>query len=178
MSIARKLPRRQSEAARPRAPRGRRWERLDGSLPPLQNGDVSDILWAEYEAIFRHYNNGAARNKVWYLTLKLLTLLTGATGAILAALAAPAAVTASVTALAVASESVQQLFKFHDNWLNYRATAEQLRIDGYLFVAEASPFEAAASRRQLLADRMQKASARQFQLWQKEMAGEVPLATH
>ncbi|MFI5086001.1 MAG: DUF4231 domain-containing protein [Actinomycetales bacterium] len=159
-----------------RAPRGLRWETLDGSLPPLQHGDAKDILWLEYQAIFRHYSDGAARNKAWYLILKLLTLSAGASGAILAALAAPAAVTASVTACAVLSESIQQLFKFHDNWLNYRSTAEQLRIDGYLYAAASPPFDTTGCR-QMLADKMQKAASTQFQVWQKSMSTQLPLAS-
>jgi hypothetical protein len=76
----------------------------------------------------------------------------GAAVAVLAAADAPAAITAELAASVVVLEGVQQVFQFHPNWITYRATAETLRQNAFLYVARVGPYASAESRRDQLAE--------------------------
>lgn len=38
------------------------------------------------------------------------------------------------------STTISSLFKFHENWIQYRSTSEALKHEKYLFLAQASPY--------------------------------------
>lgn len=41
---------------------------------------------------------------------------------------------------------MQQLFQFQQNWITYRATAEALKHEQFLFLSEAGPYAGAQRR--------------------------------
>jgi hypothetical protein len=100
-----------------------------------------DVVWQELSAAFSWYSHAADRARILHQGLKLLSLLLAAVVTVLAASNAPARITASIAAGIVVIEGIQQLFKFHTNWLRYRVVTETLRVHGFLYVAHLAPYD-------------------------------------
>jgi len=49
-------------------------------------------------------------------------------------------VTASLAAVVVVLEGAQQLYQWQANWILYRSTAEALKHERFLYLAEAGPY--------------------------------------
>ena len=134
----------------PQAVKRDAWERLGHALP--DPGPVaSDVIWQALASYFSWFARGATRNRIAYQTLKVLSLLLAAAVTVLAATGAPAALTACIGAAIVVGEGVQQLFKFHTNWLRYRVVTETLREHALLFVAHLAPYDDDDTAREKLA---------------------------
>lgn len=99
-----------------------------------------------------------------YKAVKLGQIGVGAAVPVVAALSAPPAVTASISAVVVVAEGVQQLFQWQVNWLNYRSTAEALKHEQFLYLAEVAPY-AGADRRAVLAHRIESLVSQENVQW-------------
>jgi hypothetical protein len=153
------------------------WKHLTGSLPqPPRAQDRNDLLWQELTVQLGWYEKAATRSRLAYQILKMTTLVAGATVTVLAAISAPAALTACVAGVIVVVEGAQQLFQFHANWISYRATAETLRRHAFLYVADVSPFDDPATRRDRLAAILQDATMRENAAWTNTMSQADPSA--
>jgi hypothetical protein len=141
------------------------WQNLTDSLPqPADPAEQDDILWQQLSAQFRWYERAATRNRLGYQVLKVVAMVFAAAVAVLAAADAPAAVTAALAASVVVLEGVQQVFQFHPNWISYRATAEALRQNAFLYVARAAPYSG-EGRRERLADVVRDATTKENVSW-------------
>jgi uncharacterized protein DUF4231 len=74
-------------------------------------------------------------------------------------------VTGSLGALIVVLEGLQQLFQFQQNWTGYRATAEALKHEKYLYLARAGPYADVAGVDALLAERVEAVVGREHAAW-------------
>src|SRR5829696_70139 len=106
--------------ARPDAPSGPTWERLEDQLG-----------WYDVKS------SGAQRT---FKRLKVLQLVAAAVVPVLAAASAPAWVTAAFGGLVLVLEGLQQLGQYQSNWITYRSTCEALKHERYLFLAGAGPY--------------------------------------
>ncbi len=89
------------------------------------------------------YSEKSTTNKNWHFRLQLLTLIaaalvpmvsltfTGSGGRILAA------VSGSIAAIAA---GIVALFQFRELWIDYRATAERLKYEKFLYLTGADPY--------------------------------------
>jgi Protein of unknown function (DUF4231) len=146
------------------------WKHLTSSLPvPRRAKDREDLLWQELAAQFGWYNGAATRNRLAYQILKMIALVAGAAVTVLAALSAPAAVTASGAGVIVVMEGAQQMFQFHSNWITYRGSAETLRQQAFLYVADVSPYDDPATRRGRLAGFLKDVTTNQNASWANTM---------
>lgn len=125
-------------------------------------------MWRQFQAHFAWYDRAASRNRYGYLGLRLAAVIVGAAVTVLAAVDARPVITATLAALIVVSESAQQLFQFHRNWIEYRAVAETLRQHGFLYAAQAGPY-ADGDRRQMLAKALQEVTAAERTSWTRAM---------
>jgi hypothetical protein len=66
-------------------------------------------------------------------------------------------------------EGAQQMFQFHQNWISYRGTAEALRRQAFLYVAEAGPFDDPATRRGRLAAILNDVTVKESTTWTDTM---------
>ena len=94
---------------------------------PTDPEEASGALWQEVRHRFAWYDRAANRNRWAYYAVKLMFLVGGAGVTVLAAISAPAMITAILAGSIVVLEGIQQLFRFHSNWISYRATAETIR---------------------------------------------------
>ncbi|MGW4843157.1 DUF4231 domain-containing protein [Nocardia brasiliensis] len=129
--------------------------------------DEHDPVWARLEEQLRWYSTKGAFAQRMYKRVKLGQIVVGATVPVMAALSAPAALTATIAAVVVVAEGAQQLFQWHTNWLRYRATAETLKRERYLFLARGGPYRN-GDRRTLLAERLESVLANETSAWTSE----------
>jgi Protein of unknown function (DUF4231) len=151
------------------------WQDLGGGLPaPPDDAERRDPLWQQLAAQFRWYDRSATRCRRGYQALKIATLILGGAVTVLAAIGASAWLTASMAAAIVGAEGVQQLFQLHVNWISYRATAEALRQQAFLYVARVGPYTDLATRRDRLADAISAITTTENTSWAKNMKQKPP----
>ncbi|MCU1655709.1 MAG: hypothetical protein JWO57_365 [Pseudonocardiales bacterium] len=144
------------------------------TLPaPPDEAERRDLVWKQLNARFHWYDRAANRCRRPYQALKIATLVLGGAVTVLAAIGAPAWLTASLAASIVAAEGTQQLFQLHANWISYRATAEALRQQMFLYSAHVDPYTDPATRRDRLADVVRAITANENTSWAKAMQQNV-----
>ncbi len=116
--------------------------------------------------MFAWYDQRARRDRIAYQSLKVVTLLLAATVTVLAAQHAPSWLTATLAAVVVAVEGMQQLFQLHANWISYRASAEALRQEAFAYVAQVAPYDT-VQRRTLLAHTLHAIATKESNTWAK-----------
>jgi hypothetical protein len=151
------------------------WRELTDSLPqPEDDLQRHDLLWQQLEAHFRWYDRGATRSRYGYQGLKILALVSGAAVTVLAAIGAPPGLTASLAAVVVVAEGVQQVFQFHANWISYRSTAETLRQHAFFFTAGIEPYDDPSTRRRVLAALLRDVTSKENAEWSAVMRNPAP----
>ncbi len=147
---------------------------------PLDNriGDPTGPAWERLEDQLGWYDRKSAHGKTWFYRLKVAQIVIAAGIPALAAAGASTAVAGALGATIVVFEGLQQLFQFQQNWVSYRATAEALKHEKFLFTARAGPYAAAARPEALLAERVEGLVSQEHAAWtssQKEPpAGAAP----
>jgi hypothetical protein len=124
-------------------------------VPPWQRLD-EQIDW---------YDRRSASAKRWYLRLKVSQIVIAAAIPVSAAADAPSIVAAVLGALIVVLEGFQQLFQFQQNWISYRATAEALKHEKFLFTSGAGPYSDAVRPDALLAERVEGLVSQEHAAW-------------
>ncbi len=127
-----------------RAPTGPAWERL-----------TEQLAW---------YDSRASSCQGAYRACKVATLIVAAVVPVVAALQVQPAVTASLAAVVVVLEGVQQLYQWHTNWVLYRSTAESLKHERHLYLAAAGPY-AGKDRDRVLAERVEGMVSQEHAKW-------------
>jgi len=69
-------------------------------------------------------------------------------------------------------EGVQQLGQYNNLWVNYRATAEQLKHEKYLFLAKSGPYRGLEEQEtlRLLAERVEERVSTEHAKWVSELS--------
>jgi hypothetical protein len=148
----------------------------DASLAVSADGHPPDgPAWDRLQDQLDWYDRKSAHHKRWFQRVKVGQIVIAAAIPAVAAAGASAAVAGALGAVIVVLEGLQQLFQFHENWLTYRATAEALKHEQYLFLAGAGPYTAAARPSVLLAERVESLVSQEHASWaqvqQAEPAG-------
>lgn len=134
----------QNPAQNPLAP-------MDDRLPiPGDPYDAADLVWAEFCGQFTIYDRAATRNRLAFQWSKVAAIVLAAAVTVCAALGVFGWVTASLAAVLVVLEGLQQMFQWQRNWIEYRRTAETMRQHGLAFAARTGAY-AGADRRDRLA---------------------------
>ena len=111
------------------------------------------------------YDRQSSFNQAWYKRLKIIQVLTASVIPLAAGLNAPSVVAASLGVIVVISEGLQSLNQFHENWIAYRSTCEELKHEKYLWLAKAGPYAAAKDSTSLLAERIESLISREHAKW-------------
>ena len=81
--------------------------------------------------------------------------------------------TGALGVLITAFEGMLQLHHSHENWIAYRATAESLKHEKFLFLARAAPYNNAADPRAMLAERVESLVSQESAKWALAQQQEV-----
>jgi Protein of unknown function (DUF4231) len=130
-------------------------------IDPLQTG----ATWNRLQDQLKWYGTKSRNNKRAYMGMKVLQLVAAALVPVVASVHAAVWVTGGLGALVVVLEGIQQLGQFHANWINYRATAEELNHEKYLYLATSGPYEQAADPKRVLAGRIESLMATEHTKW-------------
>lgn len=122
-------------------------------------------VWERLHDQLRWYEEKSTHHRRWFQTLKVLQLVIAAAIPVIAAAGASAAVGGALGATIVVLEGVQQLFQFQQNWITHRTTAEALKHEQFLYLAEAGPYAAAPRPLALLAERIEGLMAQEHASW-------------
>jgi hypothetical protein len=101
-----------------------------------------------------YYEHRSIAAQQAYKRIKIAQLLLAAGVPVTVASTAPGIVTAVLGALVVVLEGIQQLYQWQTNWVLYRSTAESLKHEQFLYLAEAGPYSV-PQRHRVLAERME-----------------------
>ncbi|MGV9678439.1 DUF4231 domain-containing protein [Nocardia sp. NPDC003482] len=126
--------------------------------------DPAAIVWRRLEEQRRWYSARSRVAQRTYKQVKVAQIVVGAIVPVLAGVGAAGWLTASVAAVVVVAEGMQQLFQWQATWLSYRAVAESLRREGFLYLAEAGAY-GAADRHKVLAERVEAITAEENTGW-------------
>ena len=130
-----------------------------------QRVEETGYAWERLEDQLRWYDRNSAHHKDWFQRLKVLQIVIAAAIPLAAGADASAWVTGSLGAAIVVLEGFQQLFQFQQNWVGYRATAEALKHEKFLYLAHAGPYREAPARDALLAERVEGLVSQEHAVW-------------
>jgi hypothetical protein len=74
-------------------------------------------------------------------------------------------ISAGLGVLIAIIEGLQQLKQYHGNWISYRATAEALKHEQFLYLAKAGPYIAAEHPQSMLAERVESLITQEEGKW-------------
>jgi hypothetical protein len=137
-------PARPIEAVPPPAPADPTWDRLE-----------DQIGW---------YDRKSGNDQRRYKRLKLLELAVAATLPVVAGVGSPVWAIGGLAAVIVVLEGAQHLYQFQEHWITYRSTAEALKHERYLYLAQAGPY-AGEDRRRQLAERIEGLISQEHAKW-------------
>lgn len=120
--------------------------------------------WDRLEDQLGWYGRKSAAAQQAYKRVKLGQLIVGAAVPVVAALQISAAITATLAAVVVVAEGVQQLYQWQTNWVLYRSTAEALKHEKYLYLAAAGPYTT-DDRNRVLAERLEGLVSQEHAKW-------------
>jgi hypothetical protein len=130
--------------------------------------EPNDVTLSRLEDQLAWYDRKGGSHKRWYLLLRI-TVIVAAAAVPLFSLLDLRFITSGLGALIVIVEGIQQLNGFHENWLRYRATAENLKHEKYLYAAAAGPYRAADDPKRLLAERVEELVSTEHSRWASDM---------
>ncbi|MGH3797123.1 MAG: DUF4231 domain-containing protein [Pseudonocardiaceae bacterium] len=144
---------------------------------PQQPPDgTADPTWARLEDQLGWYDRKSVAAQQAYKRVKLVQLVIGASVPVVAALQVQAAITAVLASIVVIAEGAQQLYQWQTNWVLYRATAEALRHEKYLYLAAAGPYSA-EDRQRILAERLEGLVSQEHAKWTEGRHQEAQTST-
>ena len=89
---------------------------------------MADPTLTRLEDQLGYYERTASRSQKSFRVVKVVQLIVAAAVPVTATAGASAVVTASIGGLILVLEGVQALFGWQQNWVNYRNTAEALKV--------------------------------------------------
>lgn len=106
--------------------------------------NIDDYIKNRLDDQINWYDNKAASSQKWYKIFQIAELVIAAVIPLLSGYATDCKVIAVLIgiggALITLIEGICKLFRFHENWIEYRATCELLRHEKYLYQMKAFPY--------------------------------------
>ncbi|HVE95521.1 MAG TPA: DUF4231 domain-containing protein [Pseudonocardiaceae bacterium] len=133
------------------------------TVQPVEDGETGPT-WERLEDQLGWYDRKSVAAQSAYKRVKLSQLIVGAAVPVCAGLQVSAAITATLAAYVVVAEGAQQLYQWQTNWVLYRATAESLKHEKYLYLAAAGPYNT-DDRHRVLAERLEGLVSQEHAKW-------------
>jgi hypothetical protein len=126
--------------------------------------DAAPVL-GRVDELIRWYDRHATSARILYCTIKVTQIVLAAAVPVAAGLELPKLVTGSLGGLIVVLEGIQQLYRFHDNWVRYRWTTSAMQREKSLWTARAGDYATADRPDALLALRIEDLTSREATQW-------------
>jgi hypothetical protein len=127
--------------------------------------DGTDVTAARLEDQLAWYDKAAARAQRMFKRLKAVTFTASALIPLSALCPDGKYIAAALGFVVVVVEGFQQLGQFQQNWFTYRATAEALKHEKYLYFAPAGDYADAKDPHRLLAERIESLVSQEHARW-------------
>jgi uncharacterized metal-binding protein len=119
------------------------------------------------------YDNKSQSNQRWYKRLRVIELIAGACIPFLAAYITEASLVLKVGVgflglLITLITGVVTLYKFQENWIEYRTTCETLKHERFLFLTQTDPYDVADPFK-LLVQRVENLISKENTQWAKHI---------
>lgn len=124
-----------------------------------------DVTMARLEDQLEWYDRNSTRAQKRFKALKAATIIFAASIPVTAAFNAESYVAAVIAFAIVVVEGVLQLFQYERLWITFRSTAEMLKHEKYLYLAQAGPYRGADDAKRLLAERIEELIAQEHARW-------------
>ena len=125
-----------------------------------------NITFARLEDQIAWYDMKSGTAQRWYKRVKAAQLVCAAAIPVVATLDVHPFIVGSLGAAVVVLEGISQLNQYAVTWQSYRATAEALKHEKYLYLAHAGPYAGAANDgTPLLADRIEGLISQEHAKW-------------
>jgi hypothetical protein len=115
------------------------------------------------------YDNKSMENQIWYKRLKIAEIIAAAIIPFAAGFDGFGILTGILGVLIVIFIGIQSLNQYHDNWISYRSTAEQLKHEKYLWLSKAGPYKDAKNPEVMLAERVESLISKEHAKWEATM---------
>jgi hypothetical protein len=126
--------------------------------------DPDDPTWERLQDQLTWYDDKSGHSQRRYKWLKVLEIAVAAALPVVASVHSPVWVTGGLAAVVVVLEGIQQVFQYHEHWITYRATAEALKRERYLYLAQVGPY-AGDDRHTQLAERIESLLSQENAKW-------------
>ena len=133
---------------------------------PVTDG-AADYIARRLDDQIGWYGSRSTLNRWWYHTLKVVAILAAGSIPVLAVASIAPIVSAVLGAALLAIEGAQQLFQYQQNWISFRATAEDLKREKSLYLAKAGPYRSSKDPVALLAERAESRISAETTGWRQ-----------
>lgn len=114
------------------------------------------------------YSQKSAYNQKWFKRLRLAEITSAALIPFLSGMGDKieysAWIIGGLGALIAISAAATTLFKYHENWIEYRTTAEQLKHEKFIYATNASPYDQ-EDKFELLVERVESLLSKENSAW-------------
>jgi len=121
--------------------------------------------WLRLQEQIEWYDAESKRAMAVYKCLKVLQIVVAASIPVVAGVGVSPWVTGGLGSTIVVVEGIQQLYRFHEYWLSYRAACEALRHELFLYEAKAGSYRSEDLPDALLAERMNDIFSQEVSRW-------------
>ncbi len=91
------------------------------------------------------YSNRSQKNQKWFKRLRLIEISSAAIIPFLAGIGSSIPyyqiIIGTLGVIIAVSAGLSSVYKFHENWIEYRTTSETLKHEKYLYLAKCSPYD-------------------------------------
>ncbi|HEY7098684.1 MAG TPA: DUF4231 domain-containing protein [Terriglobales bacterium] len=127
----------------------------------------SDAILARLDDQISWYDGNSSRNQSRFKLIKTIEIATAALIPFLTGLPIPYVlpITGAMGVVISILEGTLHLNQYQNNWISYRATAEALKHEKFIFLGSAPPYSNASDPRALLADRVESLVSQENSKW-------------
>ncbi|NJD54213.1 MAG: DUF4231 domain-containing protein [Candidatus Methanoperedens sp.] len=115
------------------------------------------------------YDTKSMENQKWYKRLKVAEIIAAAIIPFAAGFDGLGILTGILGILIIIFIGIQSLNQYHDNWISYRSTAEQLKHEKYLWLSKAGAYKDINNPEVMLAERIESLISREHAKWEATM---------
>lgn len=139
--------------------------------------NIDDYIKYRLDDQINWYDNKAASAQRWYKGYQVAELIIAALIPLLSGYAASSTLIAVIIgvggALITLIEGICKLFRFHENWIEYRSTCELLRHEKYLYEMRAFPYCKEESYEQMFVKNVESLISAESSKWKTNNVTQV-----
>ena len=139
--------------------------------------NIDDYIKYRLDDQINWYDNKAASAQRWYKVYQVAELIIAALIPLLSGYAASSTLIAIIIgvggALITLIEGICKLFRFHENWIEYRSTCELLRHEKYLYEMRAFPYCKEESYEQMFVKNVESLISAESSKWKTNNVTQV-----